>query len=170
MLLLPQKLSHQWKESTERGGESTQRVETDRQAILLLQPFTHTHTQHQLFLSFFLFFRLTQIFSKTCHHVAPFDYRHHDSEHLSNRLLLGLHPGRCLLQVADGARRQAQEGGHPSLREPVWIYLNEWLDVICLGILCSASSAYSEFLLLFLCIHFFFLTGKALDSCFELKK
>lgn len=50
----PQKLSHQWKESTERGGESTQRVETDRQAILLLQPFTHT--QHQLFLSFFLFF------------------------------------------------------------------------------------------------------------------
>lgn len=168
MLLLPQKLSHQWKESTERGGESTQRVETDRQAILLLQPFTHT--QHQLFLSFFLFFRLTLIFSKTCHHVAPFDYRHHDSEHLSNRLLLGLHPGRCLPQVADGARRQAQEGGHPSLREPVWIYLNEWLDVICLGILCSASSAYSEFLLLFLCIDFIFFNWKSLGFLFWTEK
>lgn len=52
MLLLPQKLSHQWKESTERGGESTQRVETDRQAILLLQPLTHTHSTSFFFFSF----------------------------------------------------------------------------------------------------------------------
>jgi len=42
MLLLPQKLSDQWKARVERGGEFMKRVEAVGEAIIHRQPFGHT--------------------------------------------------------------------------------------------------------------------------------
>lgn len=50
MLLLPQKLSGQWKERVERGGESMDRGEADREAIQLdLQTTLRPHSRHTVF-------------------------------------------------------------------------------------------------------------------------
>lgn len=116
MLLLPQKLSDQWKERVERGGESMERIEAERAPVQSdVQATLHPHSRHTVFLRWH---RSHPVY----HHAAPFNHRHCDREHLTNRHLLDLPPGRCLLQVADGARRQTQEGGHPSLRgsQSIW--------------------------------------------------
>lgn len=128
-----------WEESTGRKAAEREPIQSDVQATLRLQ------SRH-------IFFLLK--FHPVCRHAAPFNHRHYDSKHLTNSRLLDLPPGRCLLQVAAGARRQTQEGGHPSLRDSPSIWTEGmpgcycyfiYFILFCLGPVCKNSSACSAF-------------------------
>lgn len=99
MLPLPQELSDQWRErESSQGwgvhGESINgQIQSDDSAP--------TQQTHIFFLTWHTSFGAVHT---ACHHDAPFDHRHYDLQHVSDRHILDLHPGWCLLQVDGGAR------------------------------------------------------------------